>query len=439
MSLRKIGKSWLWLAAIALLGWNLAVGAKIAAKAEKTDDTTNVAFEKMQLLAEVMLQIRRNYVDEEQTGYKDLMYGALRGMLQSLDAHSQFMDPDMFNDMKSDTAGEFGGVGIVIGHRDGVLTVIAPMEDTPAFRAGILHGDKIVDIDGESTETLSLQDAVKRMRGEPGTKVKLKILRLNPQEIKEFEIVRAVIKVESVKDERMLDDGIGYIRIIQFNEPTADTLQHAIEALLAQGMRALILDLRNNPGGLLSAAVEVSQKFLTSGAKIVTTRGRQPELTQTQYAARGRHHYLDFPMVLLVNGGSASASEIVAGALQDARRAVLVGERTFGKGSVQSVVPMPDGSAIRLTTAKYYTPNERMIHEKGIDPDIIVPMSGEDWHKILVQRSNEEYGKAAPTNDPALNILKPEQEKVTDAQLERAVDVLKGILLFNSANNSAKP
>ncbi len=438
MSLRNIGKRGLWLAVAALLGWNLVVGAKLAAQADKTSDTTSVAFEKMQLLAEVMLQIRQNYVDEDKTGFKELMYGALRGMLQSLDPHSQFMDPDMFNDMKSDTAGEFGGVGIVIGHRDGVLTVIAPMEDTPAFRAGILHGDKIVEIDAESTETLSLQDAVKRMRGEPGTKVKLKILRVNPQEIKEVEIIRAVIKVDSVKDARMLDDGIGYVRITQFNEPTADALQIAMETLLKQQMRALVLDLRNNPGGLLSSAVEVSQKFLESGAKIVTTRGRQKAMTQTQYAARGRHHYLDFPMAILVNGGSASASEIVAGALQDARRAVLVGERTFGKGSVQSVVPMPDGSAIRLTTAKYYTPNERMIHEKGIDPDIIVPLSGEDWFKILAQRSREEYGEAAPTNSLPQAMVQPAQDKVTDAQLERAVDVLKGIMLFNSASHAAR-
>ncbi len=431
MSFRKIGRRGLWVILAALLGWNLMVGAKLAAQADKTNDTSSVAFEKMQLLAEVMLQIRQSYVDEDKTGYQDLMYGALRGMLQSLDPHSQFMDPDMFNDMKSDTAGEFGGVGIVIGHRDGVLTVIAPMEDTPAFRAGILHGDKIVEIDGESTEALSLQDAVKRMRGEPGTKVKLKILRVNPQEIKEVEIIRAVIKVDSVKDARMLEDGIGYVRITQFNEPTADALQAAMESLLKQQLRALVLDLRNNPGGLLSAAVEVSQKFLESGAKIVTTRGRHPSTSQTQYAARGRHHYLDFPMVILVNGGSASASEIVAGALQDARRAVLVGERTFGKGSVQSVLPMADGSAIRLTTAKYYTPNERMIHEKGIDPDITVPMSVEDWFKVLAQRSREEYGDDQPAEPPVPET--PETEPVTDVQLERAVDVLKGILLFNAS------
>ncbi|MCA1808530.1 MAG: S41 family peptidase [Lentisphaerae bacterium] len=336
MSFGKIGRRGLWLILTALLAWNLVVGARIAAQSIQLRDSTDVAFDKMQLLAEVLLQIRRNYVDEDKTGYQDLMYGALSGMLQSLDPHSQFLDPDMFEDMRSDTAGAFGGLGIVIGHRDGILTVIAPMEDTPAFRVGILHGDKIVAIDGESTENITLQDAVKRMRGEPGTAVTLKILRSGAQEIKEVEIVRAVIKVESVKDAKLLDHGIGYIRLTQFNEPTAEALQRAIESLQKQDMRALILDLRNNPGGLLSSAVEVSQKFLEHGTKIVTTRGRSPAMAHTQYAARGRHHYLDFPMVLLVNAGSASASEIVAGALQDSHRAVLIGERTFGKGSVQS-------------------------------------------------------------------------------------------------------
>ncbi len=427
---KKFTKHVLWLFIAVLMGWNLAVGAKIAAKAEKTNDSSSVAFEKTHLLIEVMMQIRQAYVDKEKTDYKDLIYGALDGMLKSLDPYSQFMNPDMFDDMKSDTAGEFGGVGIVIGHRDGVLTVIAPMEDTPAFRAGILHGDKIVAIDDESTESLSLSDSVKRMRGEPGTTVKLKILRTKPQAVKEFEITRAVIKLESVKDARIIDDNIGYVRITQFNEPTADALQKALEELLEKNMQALVLDLRNNPGGLLSSAVEVSQKFLKSGTKIVTTRGRKGSTDQIQYASKGKYHYLDFPMVILVNSGSASASEIVAGALQDMNRAILIGERTFGKGSVQSVQPLPDGSAIRLTTAKYYTPNERMIHDKGIDPDIIVPMSAEDWLKAQAQRSKEEYG--GELDDVEENFPRLKEETVADAQLERAVDVLKGIMLFNS-------
>jgi carboxyl-terminal processing protease len=415
-----------WVALVLVLTVNLVVGARIASQNTKEPDTTEVAFEKMQLLAEVLLQIRQSYVDEEKTNYKDLLYGALRGMLQSLDPHSQFMEPDTFSDMKNDTAGEFGGLGIVIGMRDGILTVIAPMEDTPAYRAGVLHGDKIVAIDGESTENLSLQDAVKKMRGEPGTKVKIKIMRVKPQEIKELELVRAVIKVDSVKGVTMLDDKIGYIRITQFNEPTAEALQKALENLLAKGMKALILDLRNNPGGLLSSAVEVSQKFLKGGEKVVSTKGRAGTGVQTQYAARGKYHYTDLPMVVLVNGGSASASEIVAGALQDYKRAVILGEKTFGKASVQSVLPLDDGSAIRLTTAKYYTPNERMIHEKGIEPDIYIPMPMEMWQKVLIKRSRDEIGDVTP-DEAGLDL-----SNAVDIQLERAVDFLKAMQCFQA-------
>lgn len=427
MSARKIKRRLFWAGLILILTVNLVIGARIAAQNGKEADTTEVAFEKMQLLAEVLLQIRQSYVDEDKTQFKDLLYGALRGMLTSLDPHSQFMEPDVFSDMKNDTAGEFGGLGIVIGMRDGIFTVIAPMEDTPAYRAGVLHGDKIVAIDGESTENLSLQDAVKKMRGEPGTKVKIKIMRPKPQEIKELEIVRAVIKVESVKGAALLADHVGYIRITQFNEPTAEALQKAIEKLLEQGMKSLILDLRNNPGGLLNSAVEVSQKFLKGGEKIVSTKGRPGTGIQTQYASRGKYHYTDFPMIILVNGGSASASEIVAGALQDYKRAILVGEKTFGKGSVQSVLPFDDGSAIRLTTAKYYTPRERMIHEKGIEPDISIPMSLQQWQQVLIKRSRDELGDVISDDESGLVAT-----NAVDVQLERAVDVLRGIQCFRS-------
>jgi len=426
MSATIIGRRFLWLVAVLFLGINLVVGAKMAARVDKTNDTDSVAFEKMQLLTEVMMLIRQNYVDEEKTQYKDLLYGALRGMLQSLDPHSQFMEPEMFSDMKNDTAGEFGGLGIIIGMRDGVLTVIAPMEDTPAFRAGIMHGDKIMAIDGASTENISLQEAVRKMRGEPGTKVKIRILRIKPQEVKEIEVVRAIIKVESVKGAAILEDHIGYVRIVQFNEPTAEALQKSLDELAAKGMNALILDLRNNPGGLLVSAVDVSQKFLKRDAKIVSTKGRPGVGLQSEYEAKGKVHLLDFPIVVLVNGGSASASEIVAGALQDHRRAILIGEKTFGKGSVQSVQPLEDGSAIRLTTAKYYTPNGRMIHEKGIEPDVVIPMSVEQWQKVQIKRSREELGNEEKDD------IKLDLEHVTDTQLERAIDVLKGIRLFQS-------
>ena len=426
MFVQVVGRRLLWLVLLSLLSMNLVVGAKIAAQSEQPKDSIDVAFEKMQLLTNVLLEIRRSYVDEEKIAYKELLYGALRGMLQSLDPHSQFMDPDMFRDMKSDTAGEFGGLGIVIGIRDGILTVIAPMEDTPAFRAGILHGDKIVAVDGESTENMSLQEAVKKMRGEPGTKVKIKIIRPKPQKIKELELVRAIIKVDSVKGAAMLDDHVGYVRITQFNEPTAGALQQAVDKLLAEGMTALVLDLRNNPGGLLSSAVEVSQQFIKSGNVIVTTKGRKGTGGRYKYVAKGKLHYLDFFMVVLVNGGSASASEITAGALQDHHRAIIVGETTFGKGSVQSVLPLEDGSAIRLTTAKYYTPSGRTIHEKGVVPDVFVPMLPADWRKVQIKRSREELGEIEKEE------IEPDAEPVTDVQLERAMKILKGIRLYQS-------
>jgi carboxyl-terminal processing protease len=424
--MKSIGHKIAWLLAISFLSVNMVVGAMLAGRGAQTNDTEDVAFEKMQILTEVLMRIRQSYVDEDKTQYKDLLYGALRGMLQSLDPHSQFMEPETFSDMRSDTAGEFGGLGIVIGMRDGVLTVIAPMEDTPAFRAGIQHSDKILAIDGVSTENLSLQEAVRKMRGEPGTKVKIKILRLKPQEVKEIEIVRAVIKVESVKGVAIIDDHIGYIRITQFNEPTADALQKALDQLRGKGMTALILDLRHNPGGLLSSAVDVSQKFLKRGEQIVSTKGRPGIGMQADYKAEGDVHFVDFPMVVLVNGGSASASEIVAGALQDHRRAILIGEKTFGKGSVQSVLPLDDGSAIRLTTAKYYTPNGRMIHEKGIEPDIVIPLPADQWQKVMIKRSREELGTMDDDD------IKLDLKNVVDTQLEHAVDVLKGIRLFQS-------
>jgi carboxyl-terminal processing protease len=411
-----------------LLTWNLVVGARTASEISKTRDNVDDAYSNIRILAEVLVQIRQNYVDEAKTGYKQLVYGALHGMLQSLDPHSQFMEPEVFKEMMDDTAGEFGGLGIVIGIRDNVLTVISPMENTPAFKAGVLSGDKIIAINGESTENINLQEAVKRMRGEPGTKVKVRIFRPKTQEIKEMEIERAIIKVDSVKDVKMLEAGIGYIRITQFNEPAAPALAKALEKLTSEGMNALILDLRNNPGGLLSSAVEVAQQFLRAGDKIVSVKGRSTFRSQTEYASKGKKHYLDFPMVVLANEGSASASEIVAGAFQDNHRAIIVGEKTFGKASVQSVLPIGDGSAIRLTTAKYYTPNDRMIHEKGIEPDILIPMSAENWYKIQLKKMREEVGEITE-GDTA-----KEDANLSDIQLERAVDLLKGIMIFHACS-----
>ena len=422
MSIKMLGRGLGWFIVVALLASNLMIGARLYSQ-EVAASGKDEAYEKIALFTRVIEQVRENYVDADKTTYEDLVYGALKGMLSSLDPHSQFLDADMYKDMKDDTSGQFGGLGIVISLKDGVLTIVAPMEDTPGFRAGLLAGDKIVEIDGKSTEGLTLPEAVKQLRGEPGTKVTLRILRPKTQEFRNVEVERANIEVASVKDAHLLGDGIGYLRITQFSEPTADALQKELERLVEQDLRGLVIDLRNNPGGLLSSAIEVSQKFLNRNDVVVSTQGRNARQDQV-YRARGRKRYTDFPIAILVNAGSASASEIVAGALQDHRRAVLVGEKTFGKGSVQSVLPMDEGTAIRLTTAKYYTPSKKVIHERGIEPDIVVPMDPEDWHQVQLRRA--QAGADAEEADGEAE-LRP----VEDIQLQRAVDVLKGILKFS--------
>ncbi|MCX6996133.1 MAG: S41 family peptidase [Kiritimatiellaeota bacterium] len=419
---RTLGRGLSWALLAALLAANLVVGARLYAREAKGADRES-AYEKMTLFTRVLEQIRAAYVDPSKVSYKALMYGALRGMLQSLDPHSQFMDPETYQDMKDDTVGQFGGLGIVVGLKDGFPTVISPMEDTPGFKAGLLSGDRIIEVDGKPTENLALQDIVKKLRGLPGTKVSLRILRPKTQALKTIEVTRAEINVPSVKDAQLLADGIGYVRVLTFSERAADDLQQALDGLTKKGLRALVLDLRNNPGGLLNAAVEISQKFLRRGDLIVITRGRN-ERQQLTEKAGGRIHYTDFPIAILVNGGSASASEIVAGALQDQGRAILVGEKTFGKGSVQTVMALDDGSAIRLTTAKYYTPSRQVIHERGIEPDIVVPMSPEDWRRLWLQR-------ALPKGSPPLEDENGEEAKpVTDVQLERAIAVLKGVMIY---------
>lgn len=396
-----------------LLAANWWLGARLysqeAASAQKDDP-----FQYMTLFTRALEQIRANYVETNRVSYKDLVYAALQGMLQSLDPHSQFLDEDMFKDMKDDTSGQFGGLGIVIGIKEGALTIIAPMEDTPGFRAGLLAGDRIVEIDGVSTDGMSLPDAVKKLRGEPGTRVTLRILRQPANEFLTKEIERANIEVATVKDARILQDGIGYIRITQFSEPTAEALAKEIERLRKEGLRALIIDLRNNPGGLLSSAIDVAQQFLDRNLVIVSTQGRQPAQNKV-YRSRQRARFDGFPIAVLVNGGSASASEIVAGALQDHRRAVLVGEKTFGKGSVQSVLPMDEGTAIRLTTAHYLTPSNRVIQDRGIEPDIVVPMSPEELRSLLERRAQPNANPVSVDEDP---------------QLQRAMDVLKGVMKF---------
>ncbi|MSR64980.1 MAG: S41 family peptidase [Verrucomicrobiae bacterium] len=414
-----------------LLAANLFLGAKIYSSADKGDKDS--PYDNLQLITRVMELIKQDYVDGEKLSYKDLSYAALRGMLTSLDPHSQFMDPENFKSMRDDTEGQFGGLGIQIGMKENLITVIAPMEDTPAFKAGILAGDQIIKIEDKSTERMQLEDAVKKLRGKVGTKITITVLRPKTKEVKDFTITREIINVASVKDINgkqeypLLEDKIGYVRLLQFNEPTSDEFEKALEKLEAKGMQALILDLRNNPGGLLDTAKTVVGKFVPRGELIVFTEGRDKR-QRIEYRAQGGQKHPDYPMVVLINGGSASASEIVSGALQDLKRAIIVGETSFGKGSVQSILPLtgdPEGPALRLTTAKYYTPSKKVIHENGITPDIIVPLSMEEERKLAMQRGNVDYDESEDGEKP-----KEKEKPIEDVQLHRAIDVIKGIKIY---------
>lgn len=327
-------------------------------------------YNKLKVFSEVLSLIESNYVEPVESD--SMIEGAISGMVKSLDPHTSYMPPASYKEMQVETTGKFGGLGIEISIRDGVLTVISPIEDTPAFKVGIEAGDKIIKIEDESTLDMTLQDAVSRLRGETGSPVTITIFRKTFKAPKEFTIVRAIIKMRSVVS-KIYQGDIGYIKIRSFSKNTSSGLDKALEELAAKGITKLILDVRNNPGGLLNQAVEVTDRFLNKENLIVYTKGRSDEQNM-RFTSHDKVAGVTYPMIVLVNGGSASASEIVAGALQDLNRAVILGTQTFGKGSVQTIIPLSDGSALRLTTARYYTPSGRVIQENGIEPDIIVEM-----------------------------------------------------------------
>ena len=414
------------------LAANLLVGARIyMASAEAAEK--DAAYPSLELFTYVMEKVRKDYVDGQKLTYQDLVYAALKGMINTLDPHSEFMEPEKYKELQNDTQGAFGGLGIVVAMKDNFITVVTPMEDTPGFKAGILSGDRIVKINGKSTEKMSLPDAVKNLRGEPGTDVQITLFRPSSNAMKDYKLTRAVISIDMVKDINgkkefpLGDSKIGYVRLVQFGEKTSTDLEAAIQKLKAQGMQGLVLDLRWNPGGLLEQAVDVCEKFLPRGELVVTTEGRNPSQNSVRRAMGRGDELHKMPMVVLVNLGSASASEIVAGCLQDLKRAIVLGEKTFGKGSVQSIIPLaplPDGTpALRLTTAKYYTPSHKVIHEEGITPDIVVPMTEEQERQV--QLKNTPGGLESMEGK--------DRERLTgtrDPQLDRAMDLLKGITLF---------
>ena len=406
-----------------LLGVRSSLRAQEAQQGKNEEDN---GYSQISIFAKAIELIRQDYVNGSKTTYHDLITAAMKGMLSSLDPHSQFMDPDDFRDMQEDTRSRFNGLGVEVSMKNGLPTVITAMEDTPAARAGILSGDQILKINGASTERMDLQDAINILRGPAGRRVTLTLLRPSTKEIKDYTLERAEIKVRSVKGARLLDAEltgpfkIGYIRLIQFNEPTAEELSKALDELQKAGMQALILDLRNNPGGLLTSAVDVCGQFLPPKSKVVSTQGRMASQQHDYSTSGAKKDRPNFPMALLINEGSASGAEIVAGALKDLHRAILVGETTFGKGSVQNVMQLPDGSAVRFTTAKYYTPSRQVIQGNGVTPNIRAAVTAEQERALFALRNAEN--------------VKPEDEKsiikTKDPQMLRAIDALKGLMTY---------
>jgi carboxyl-terminal processing protease len=404
--------------------------AAVAQEAQPAKSEEDNGYAQISIFAKALELIRQDYVDDNKTSYHDLINAAMKGMLSSLDPHSQFMNPDDFRDMQDDTRSRFNGLGIEVSMKNGMPTVIAAMEDTPAAKAGILSGDQILRINGISTERMDLQDAINVLRGPAGAKLTLTLLRPSTKEIKEYALQRAEIKIQSVKGARLLDPEftgpfkIGYIRLVQFNEPTADELSKALDELQKQGMQALVLDLRNNPGGLLNSAVDVCAQFLPPNTKVVSTQGRVASQQHDYSTSGAKKERPSFPMVVLINEGSASGAEIVAGALKDLHRAVLVGETTFGKGSVQNVMQLPDGSAVRFTTAKYYTPSKQVIQGNGVTPNIPVAVTADQERSLSALRNT---GNVKPEDEK--NII-----KARDPQMLRAIDALKGVMIYAQEN-----
>lgn len=399
-------------------------------------------YQELQLFTDVLTIVRRSYVEE--VSFKDLIYGAIDGMLLSLDPHSGFMPPDIYREMKLDTRGQFGGLGVEITLRDGLLTVVAPIEGTPAARVGLAPADQIIKIEGQLTKEMEVMEAVRMMRGEPGTSITITVMREAFEKPQDFTLVREIIKVQSVKAS-LLEDGYGYVRLVQFQESSANDLAEAVERLHKESqvdLKGLVLDLRNNPGGLLDQAVEVVDLFLREG-QIVYTKGRELE-SQMDFSAKALGTEPDYPLVIMINGGSASASEIVAGALQDHGRAVILGTQSFGKGSVQTIIPLSDESGLRLTTARYYTPRGTSIQAKGITPDIEV-QPGEvketpQGHGVRERDlPNHIETKQTEEQDAGQDAVAPQVDAVlgNDYQLMRSLDLLKGWQVFQSMRQGA--
>jgi len=407
-------------------------------------------YENLKVFSEAITYIQENYVDNVDNS--ELIYGAIKGMLKDLDPHSSFMTSDMYKEMQVDTRGRFEGIGIEITIKDEQLTIVSPIEGTPAFKEGLKAGDLILKIDNLPTRDMSLSEAAKKIRGPKGTKVNLMIWRKGFEKAKKFTITRGVVKLASVYS-KVVDDGtIGYIRVRQFQEDTTKDVKDAIKDIKADQLKGLILDIRFNAGGLLNVAVDVADIFLPKDKVIVSTKGKVKEQSMV-LKSKDDSLIPEYPIVVLVNAGSASASEILAGALKDWNRAVVLGTKTFGKGSVQTIYPLGDGSAIRLTTAKYYTPNGTSIHGEGITPDILVEnLLPDDKKRILseehairekdlIEMDRSSKNQDLPEDQNKEENSEPEEEEgegmgyIEDLQLQRAIDIIKASCIFKLSQN----
>ncbi len=423
-----------WMAGVgvvAALTAAFAAGGVLHAKKVETQDAV---YQELELFTDAHSIIQDDYVEQPEA--KQLVYGALKGMLATLDPYSQFLDPDSYNELKIDTEGQFGGLGIEITIKDDLLTIISPIDDTPAFKAGLKPGDRIVKIDGQLTRGITLLDAVKKLRGKSGTQVTLTVLREGDNELKDVALTRDIIKIQSVREAKVLEDHIGYVRVSDFRENTNKDLENALNKLKDEKIDSLIVDLRNNPGGLLDVSVTVSELFLERQQLIVSTKGRLRS-QNLEFRSRRDGVARDFPLVVLVNEGSASASEIFAGAMQDHRRGIILGMKTHGKASVQTIFPLKDGSALRLTTSKYFTPAGRSIHGHGIDPDVQVPLEP-DREKDKDEKEKEKDKEKHQAEDVFNSIEHPNnkaeaKKEPMDSQLARAVDLLKGIRVYQAS------
>ena len=415
----------------------------LAERAPTKDDLSSLPMDELRTFTEVFARIKSDYVEPVED--KKLLEDSIQGMLAGLDPHSAYLDADSFKDVRVETEGQFGGLGIEVTMENGFVKVVAPIEDTPAAAAGLKTGDLIIRLDDKAVKGMSLTDAVRLMRGKPGSDIILTVVREGSNKPLKFTVTRAVIKIQSVK-QKLLDPGYGYVRITQFQSGTTKNLQTAIKKLESENkgvLKGLILDLRNNPGGVLNAAVGVSDAFLSKGL-IVYTEGRVAD-SKLKFSAAPGDLLNGAPMVVLVNGGSASASEIVAGALQDHKRAVVMGTKTFGKGSVQTIVPVSNGAALKITTARYYTPDGRSIQAAGIAPDIVTEDAkvtrndtGQRLRESDLARHLENGNGGGTPTDVKTEPGKPDERAgkpvptSEDYQLQEALNLLKGIAIFKA-------